>query len=259
LIHSNHRPGHSAKRTPNPGIAWMLAAALSAAVSACGASAKDPEGRLLPDDAQVIRDVTPRDREGVIDVATVDGSSGEAYFHSGDLAWYFDRGVVVRRKANIAGLPDAVLVVGGLARYVYNGNSYEYAKLLVSYNEYEGIPRPSDADLVELVENRLPEVFVGREHLVLGVDTVRLVKDRRPTWHSATSFSVPFVIRYRYRTSNTSIDDRHDVFEIRFYKQEVDSPIHALMATEHERNVLDTETLAASDIDSMKTLRTNFN
>lgn len=244
---------------PNCYFAWAAAVLLFTAMSACSADATDTEGRALPDDAQVIRDVMPRDRENVLDVATVDGSSGEAYFHGEDLSWYFDRGVVVRRKANIEGLPDTVLVVGGLARYVYDGNGYQYSKFLVSYNEYEGIPRPSDKELIELVEDRLAEVFVSREHLVVAVDHVGLAEDARWTWHSPTSFSVPFSIRYRYRTSNTSIDDRDDVLDIRFYKQTIDSPIHALMATERERTVLNTETLTANDIDAMKTLRTNFN
>lgn len=201
----------------------------------------------------------PRDRENVIDVSTIDGRTGKAYFHGEDLSWYFDRGVVIRRKANLADLPDTVLVVGGLARYVYNGNSYEYSRFLVSYNEYEGIPRPSDGELAEIVENRLAEVFVSREHLVVGVDGIQQVPDGRWAWHSPTSFSVPFTIHYRYRTSNTSIDEHNDVFDIRFYRKNVKSPIHALMATERERMVLGAETLDADDIDAMKTLRSNFN
>lgn len=248
----------TARRVPRSFAAWTAGFVLSAAMSACSADATDPEGRALPDDAQVIRDVMPRDRENILDVATVDGSSGQAYFHGDDLSWYFDRGVVVRRKANIEGLPDTILVVGGLARYVYDGNGYQYSKFLVSYNEYEGIARPSDRELTELVEDRLAEVFVSREHLVVAVDHVGLAEDARWTWHSPTSFSVPFSIRYRYRTSNTSIDERADVLDIRFYKRTIDGPIHALMATERKRTVLNTETLIANDIDAMKTLRTNF-
>ena len=232
---------------------------LSASVSACSPDLTDSEGRVLPDDSQIIRDVMPSDRENVIDVSTVDGRSGEAYFHGEDLSWYFDRGVVIRRKANLADLPDTVLVVGGLARYVYNGNSYEYSRFLVGYNEYEGVPRPSDGELAELVESRLAEVFVSREHLVVGVDGVQQVPDRRWTWHSPTSFSVPFAIRYRYRTSNASIDERDDIFDIRFYRESANSPIRALTATERERTVLSTATFDANDIDAMKTLRSNFN
>lgn len=235
---------------------WSCIAATLILASACGAASTDEKGRRLPSDEQVVADVMPSDHNNVIEVSTVADKKGEAYLHPRDLSWYFDRGVVVRRKAHLDDLPDVVLVVGGLARYVYNGDAYEYSKFLVNYNEYDGIPKPDDDELEDLVSGRLAEVFVSRDHNVLEVSDLQLVRDERWTWHSPTSFSTPFLIHYRFRTSNTSVEERKNRFTIRFYKQAVDQPIHALMATELDSNVLGIEEFDAEQLAAMKTLRT---
>ena len=83
-----------------------LMAVLSVPLSACGDAAEDNEGRLLPSDKQVISDVTPADAENVVEVDVVADKPGEAYFHPRELAWYFDRGAVIKRKTTISGTPD---------------------------------------------------------------------------------------------------------------------------------------------------------
>ena len=94
-----------------------LTAALALPMSACRGAAEDTEGRSLPSDKQVIADITPADSGNVVDVSVVAKNSGEAYFHTRDLAWYFDRGAVIKRKATVSGAPDAVVVIGGRARW----------------------------------------------------------------------------------------------------------------------------------------------
>ena len=65
-------------------------------------------------------------------------------------------------------------------------------------------------------------------------------------------------VQYTRRKNRTELEERTDLFDIRFYKKTLDAPIHALMATEESRLVLGGKTLTASEIDRMKTLRTNF-
>lgn len=226
--------------------------------SACGRASEDTEGRALPTDEQVIADVMPADKENVVAVEVVAGRTGEAYLHPQDLVWYFDRGVVIKRKADVAGVPDAVVVVGGLARYQLVGQRYKYRQFLTTYNEYEGIPAPTESELTEFVNEHLKQVFVSRDHNIVEISAVRLVQDTPWTWHTTTSFTAPFKIRYVQRKNNTTLERRGDVFDIRFYKKTVKGPVNTLMATEKSRIVLGQETLGASEIDRMKTLRTDF-
>lgn len=236
-------------------ILLTLTAVLAVPFSACGGAAEDTEGRLLPSDKQVITDITPADAENVVDVDVVAGKSGEAYFHAHEHAWYFDRGAVIKRKAAVSGAPDAVVVVGGLARYVLVGDRYEYLKFLTTYNKYEGIPAPSKADLLDYVREHLSNVFVSREHLVVGIKAVDIAADEPWKWHSAMSFSVPFDIHYRQIKNNTDIEVRLDRFDIRFYRDSVSDPLKGLMATETSRKQLAVEQFSPEEIRSMPTLR----
>lgn len=240
------------------GILHSLLLSLALALAACGASSNDSEGRALPSDKRVIADVTPADSENVVDVDVVKGRSGESYLHTKDLVWYFDRGVVIKRKAEIPKAPDAVVVVGGLARYQLIGDEYQYRKFLTTYNEYEGIPAPSERELTKYVNDNLQQVFVSRDHNIVDIEKVVVEPDKAWNWHTPISFSVPFRIQYTRRKNNTELEQRADLFDVRFYKKTSDAPIHALMATEKSRLVLGGETLTASEIDQMKTLRTNF-
>lgn len=214
---------------------------------------------ILPSDKQVVADVTPRDKANVIDVYTTKGKSGEAYFHKNDLVWYFDRGAVVKRKANISGAPDAVVVVSGLARYIWTGKEYRYHKFLTTDNSYEGIPAPNKKELIKLVKGKLKEVFMSYDHKITEVGSVEIEENPSWTWHSANSFTLPFRIRYKIITSYTTIEARQGVFNIRFYRGDINNSFDKLMATEKERKQLGRQQYAAEEIDAMKTLRTNFN
>lgn len=233
----------------------LMMAVLS--VAACGSESSADAG-AYPSDDQVITDVTPKNKKGLIDVEVVDGKSGEAYLHPKDLVWYWDRGVVVKREANLAGAPDAVLLVGGLARYQKMGTQYKYAGFLTTYNEYEGIPRPDQDELMDFVKANLKKVFMSRDHNIMAVDELELIDDAKWNWHSEKSFSVPFHVRYKHRNSYTTIEERNARFDIRFYRATIDAPVDNLMATEADYKALGTETHKQQEIDQMKTLRSGF-
>ena len=221
-------------------------------------SKEDYAPGILPSDKQVVADITPRDKQNVVDVYVTKGKSGEAYFHKRDLVWYFDRGAVVKRKANISGASDAVVVVSGLARYVWIGRDYKFQKFLVTDNSYEGIPSPDKKELLKIVKDNLKKVFMSRDHTITEIGSIGFDDNGSWIWHTANSFTVPFKIRYKTIINNTTVEAREDVFDIRFYRADVDSPINNLMATEKSRNPLGQQKYAAAEISSMKTLRDGF-
>ena len=243
---------------PDRFIVSFVAACMVMLATACNNAASDAEGRRLPTDAQVVADVTPADKENVVDVRTVEDRAGESYLHRNDLVWTYDRGVVIRRDAQLPELPDAVVVVGGLARYQLVGDEYVFRRFVTSYNEYEGIPAPSTGELKRFVTRHINKVFEGREHYVLSIQSVDAQLEQGLLWHNPNSLTAAFVIRYRLRRNNTTVEDRAGTFDIRFYRTAIDQPLNNLLATETGRSVLGTETLEATALDGMPTLRSNF-
>jgi hypothetical protein len=146
-------------------------------------------------------------------------------------------------------------VIGGLARYVLTGDRYKYYKFLSTYNEYEGIPAPEDGELTKFVERNLGKVFAGRDHTITEVSSVDIAGEGKWIWHSATSFTVPFTIAYKYKNSYTTIESRRDLFDVRFYREGIDSAVNNLLATEKGRELLGTERFAPEQLDSIETLR----
>lgn len=234
---------------------------LSGLGASCGSSDGSPDGAstsAFPSDEQVMRDVMPKNKKGLIDVKVTQGKKGEAYLDTKGLVWYWDRGVVVRREANITGTPDAVVVIGGLARYQKMGDQYKFAKFLTTYNSYEGIKEPESEFLVQYVKDNLKQVFVSRDHSITQISAVKINEDQPWEWHTPNSFSVPFIFNYKQIASNTRIDEREDLVAVRFYRNSIDAPIHALMATEKDRQLLGSETFSEDEIRAMKTLKTAF-
>ena len=238
-----------------PGLLTSLIVLLT---GACADAGEDAEGHGLPSDDQVIADVTPGDRQNVVDVQVVAGRTGESYLHPDSFTWVFDRGVVIRRNANVPGAPDAVVVVGGLARYERVGSDYVYSRFLTTYNEYEGISSPSSAELLQFVEQNLDKVFMGRAHNVLAVESVEMPADGRWTWHTPNSFTVPFEFHYRQRASYTTVEERADTLDVRFYRDALDAPLTNLLATESSRSVLRSYERTAAELDRMPSLQAGF-
>ena len=206
-----------------------------------------------PGDSRVIQDLK-LNPDGLVDAYCVKGKTGEQYWHPDDNTWYWDRGVVVKRKANISGAPNAVVVVRGLARYHTDGNNYNFYKFLTTDNQYEGIPAPSGSDLENYVKKELNKVFMGRAHNVVEVSSVKLSEDPW-VWHTAESFTASFTMNYREIASYTEVADRQSKFEIRFYRKSVDSQINNLMSSEVDRKEIKRTKYSEAELKGMPTIQ----
>lgn len=206
-----------------------------------------------PSDAKVIADMNIN-KNGLIQAYCVKGKKGEQYWHSSDKTWYWDRGVVVKRKADINGAPDAVVIVRGLARYHTDGSNYTFKKFLTTDNQYEGIPAPSKQELVDYVKNKIQQVFIGRAHNITDVSSIEMDPDSPWVWHTAKSFTAKFKIAYKEIVSYTDVSDRSGLFEIRFYRNDVTSPFDGLLSTEDSRVDVKRTKYTDDEIKQMKSL-----
>lgn len=206
-----------------------------------------------PSDEQVITDAV-KNKNGLVEAYCTSEGNGELFWHPGDNAWYWDRGVVIKRKTTISGVPDAVVVVKGLARYNVFGGTYSYKKFLTTSNEYEGIPTPSNEEIVSYINSNLKKVFYGREHSITDVSSVSINTETGWTWHEATRFSVKFDITYKEVVSYTEVADKQGVFDIMLYRKDINSPVHNLLSVETTYNETGRKKYSEKEIKKMKSL-----
>jgi hypothetical protein len=208
-----------------------------------------------PTDAQVLKDVVT-DKKGLVDAYCSKTQKANRYWHSTDQAWYWDREMTIKRNAELAGAPNALVIVTGIARYEAGTSPFSYVRFLVTTNEYEGLKGMSTKDLESYVQNNPKEIFFSRLASVTSVGAVKAVAGAPWVWHTPTSFSVQFQVSYKQIVSVFDLADRMGIFEIRFYKQELNGPITGILAKEksyEEKTTRHTE----EAIRNMKTLGSN--
>jgi hypothetical protein len=190
-------------RNPNPPRPLaVLPIAFAVLLAGCGESvqvqtASDPNAPPapssagIPDDATVLKEMQDR-ISGETSIALSDDGAGEIVWSGRDLTWYYQRGYIVHRPANIDGFDDATLEVGGLSLWVFDGQGWRHQRDLVTWNAYDGIPDPDTDGLVELLEgarvNYMPAGLGGRPA------NIRLAEAPKFEWHDAKSVSFDYVV-----------------------------------------------------------------
>lgn len=181
-----------------------------------------PTSAGVPSDEQLLEFMKTR-MNGAISVELSDAGSGEIVWSGRDLTWYYQRGYVVKRPAQIEGFDDAVLEVGGLSLWVYDGSGWRFQKDLVTWNTYEGISDPDADDLLELVQgsplNYMPVNLGGKP------DNFRMADKPNFEWHNAKSVSFNYVIDApQIDWPGQKLNQATLTLRTRVYRDDVDSP-----------------------------------
>ena len=181
-----------------------------------------PTSAGVPSDEQLLEFMKTR-MNGAISVELSDAGSGEIVWSGRDLTWYYQRGYVVKRPAQIEGFDDAVLEVGGLSLWVYDGSGWRFQKDLVTWNTYEGIPDPDTDDLLELVQgsplNYMPVNLGGKP------DNFRMADKPNFEWRNAKSVSFNYVIDApQIDWPGQKLNQATLTLRTRVYRDDVDSP-----------------------------------
>jgi hypothetical protein len=134
---------------------------------------------------------------GILSVTMTADKSGELEWKAAEQTWYFQRGYLVRRAANLPDFPKAVLEVGGLAVYRFAGGGWRHSRDLVTFNRYEGLPQPSNDTLLAIARGTPERAFLGDWHRVVGgLKGLDVPAAPGIQWHNATSFTYPVVASY---------------------------------------------------------------
>lgn len=211
----------------------VLAVALALALAGCGGDTAEvkpaddpnapaaPDARGVPSDEVVLKEMQDRIRDE-ISVELSDGD-GEVVWSRRDGTWYYQRGYIVKRPANLDGFDDAVLEVGGLSLWVWGGSGWSHQKDLVTWNTYEGIPEPDGDALIELVQasrlNYMPVQMGGKPQNFRMADPPNL------EWHNANSVSFNFLVDApRIDWQGNKLDQTTMTLRTRVYRDGPDAP-----------------------------------
>ncbi|MDQ3814000.1 MAG: hypothetical protein M3347_08615 [Armatimonadota bacterium] len=204
-----------------------------------------------PSDARIIKDLT---KPGVLSVKLSEKGGGKVWSKN-DLQYYWERGAVVIRDANVAGAPDVKLEIGGIATYTIVGGQYTFKRFYVTWNRYEGIPNPTEKEIMGIVKSDIRK-FLGDYHynkIVGDIEEIKLADDPKWNWHTPNSVSFEMETRHREITNNTTIEKVEQSYEVRLYRDAVKGPWKNFISTPKERKVLSQSTHRADEITAMKT------
>lgn len=173
-----------------------------------------------PGDSQVLRDIK---KPGVLKVELRPGTIKKVW-SSAHMQYFWDRAVVVWRNANLPEFPNAMLEIGGFARYAYVTNTYQ--EFLTTYNTYTGIPAPSSAEIMTMMQKNLRGVVGEYKYSTMVGDFhyFRYPENSGPTWESPKHLTVPLEIEYERKEGPTWTVVYADRLRVHFYRDNVNAP-----------------------------------
>lgn len=206
-----------------------------------------------PSDAQIIKDLTG---PNVISVE-LSAQGGAKAWSSAYQQYFWERGAVIYSKANVPEYPNARVRTGGLASYTLIGTQATFKRFDVAWKDYEGIPAPTEAEVLQLLRSNL-EAFVGRatyNKIVGEVEELRVADEPKTQWHTPNHFSQQFLCIYKKKTSIYQLGHMKVLYKVDFYRDAINSPWKGqVIASVVKEETLGTETYTQEELAAMKTL-----
>lgn len=206
-----------------------------------------------PSDAQIIKDLTG---PNVISVTLSEKGGGKAW-SSAYQQYFWERGAVIYSKANVPEYPNARVRTGGLASYTLIGTQATFKRFDVAWKDYEGIPMPSPAEIIALIQANYDRFFGNStlNQIVGEVENLRPADDPKTQWHTPNHFTMQFACSYRRKTSIYDLSRFDALYEVHFYRDAVKSPWKKeLVSSRLKEDLISKETFSQPDLAAMPTL-----
>ena len=207
-----------------------------------------------PSDAQIKKDLTS---PGVLSV-TLSKTGGGKVWSKTDLQYYWERGAVVVRSANLKEFPNVKLEIGGIATYTIIGGGYKFKKFYVTYNSYQGIPNPTKKDIETMLRGDVEKAVTNHtfNRIIGEVEKLELAADPQWEWHTPNSVSFKVRAVFEQIVNNTETEKVDRLYEIRLYRDAPNKPWKDFHSSAREDKSLGKRTHKADDLAAMKTLGT---
>ena len=196
-----------------------------------------------PSDAVIRKDLT---NPNTIDIKFTK-TTGTRQWNSSSGNWEYVRGVHIRLKSK--DYPGLVVKVVGDAVYQYVGAAkYSYQKFRTGYNEWEGIPNPTDADIEKMISSDWGKFYGYMFRKIVKLNNgPTLVKDKNFTWNNPNQVLFFMKINADVIETNTIIQTVEQEYEVRLYRDIIKDPWKSFMATSGGANTKVLSTLEVTE------------
>lgn len=197
---------------------------------------------------------------GVIDFKFTK-NTGTRQWNSDVKNWEYVRGVVVKRKSDYA---EINLIVSGDVVYQQTGNGgYSYWKFRIVSNTYEGIPNPTQNEILALI-NDDPSRFFGYQYgrIIHLITPPKLSSEPKWIWHKPTSVEFHMTAKYETILSNRETEVVEQIFKMRLYRDDIKGPwknwnAHTSNNTT-DKVIFEKKTYQPEKLSAMKTLQFTY-
>lgn len=158
-------------------------------------------------------------------------STGTRQWNSSSGNWEYIRGVHIRLKSKE--YPGLVVKVVGDAVYQYVGAAkYSYQKFRTGYNEWEGIPNPTEAEIEKLVSTDWSSFYGFYFNKIVKLNSgPTLVKEKNFTWNSPNLVVFYMKVNADMLGPNYSVETAEQEFEVRFFRDNIKEPMQRFMSS----------------------------
>ena len=205
-----------------------------------------------PTDEQILKDIS---RPNMQDIKL---SKTGGTFSTYNLQHWWTRGVTYKIDAGIKEFPNAKIIVGAEARYRIVGENYDFDKLKTAWNQYEGIPTPTDAEILSLLNSDIVKFVLpyNWNRMVSELDGPHISSDdkvRKIEWHTANSFTIHVQAKYSVISSNTEVQDLSVDYAVRLYRDAVNKPWNRFISSKNQEKITATHRYTSDEIKAMPT------
>lgn len=172
-------------------------------------------------------------------------TTGTRQWNSSSGNWEYVRGVHIRLKSK--DYPGLVVKVVGDAVYQYvGGTKYSYQKFRTGYNEWEGIPNPTEAEIEKMLSADW-KLFYGYyfDKIVKLNSGPTLNKEKNFTWNNPNMVLFYMTVNADLLGGGNTIETAEQQYEVRFYRDNFKDPWKSFMSTAGANNttILSTQTI----------------
>ncbi len=190
--------------------------------------------------------------------ATSDGSSFMEFVGNGKIhtnlteTWYIR--VAVTKSATQ--YPGVTHIVATEYKYMKFGGSWRFDRTFGWWDEYEGIPNPSEAEIQTVLTKDLREFLGGAYSDVVGeISAITLSADPKWTWHSLETVEFLVDATYDRKTNSTTVTNTTQQYKVRLSSDGFKGPWKSFMSLSTPvRTSNSKQTYTSEEIRAMPTL-----
>lgn len=169
-----------------------------------------------PTDAQIKKDLM---NPGVLSI-TFTKPTGTKSWNTSTKVFEYARGVHITRSTEMPGVK--LLVIGDAVYQSYSG-VYKYWKFRVIENRYDGIPNPTEAEVISVLSKEWPKFYGHQQTMIVELTKQpRFAAEPAWTWHDPKSVSVLLTASYEMIRSGQRVQEAVEQdFEVRLYRDDM--------------------------------------